>query len=186
MRQPRDITPISRTDKIYFEEFLTTYERFILHIAKKYECPGILPEDIRQEAVLRLMCRVPKLRTLNHNQICSYIAYTVQSSFCDIYRHEKKHSHIPMDSLLEDMMGMERDLVPDLFMRQEIQRLRRGLSPRQWLALKGKYVFGYSQEELGRQLDIAPDSVRTFLCRTRKQCRQILSLEKVTGGDDDD
>ncbi len=186
MRHQRKITPISRKDKIFFEEFLTNYEGFILHMAMKYARPEISLDDIRQEAVLRLICQIPKLRTLNHNKTCSYIANTVQSSFCDLYRHEKKHSHLPMDDFLEEVVGMERDLVPDLFIRQELQRLRKGLHPRQWLALKGKYICGYSQEELGKQLEIAPDSVRTFLSRTRKQCRQILSLEKVAGGDDDD
>ncbi len=158
----------------------------MIHTANKYAHSAIPEDDILQEARLRLLAHIPTLRTLSHNKTCAYISETIKTAFLDLYRKEQRHAHVSMDNVLEELVGMERDLVPDLFIRQEIQRLRKHLTPREWLALKGKYVFGYSQEELGRQLDIAPDSVRMFLFRAREQSKRILSPEKVTGGDGDD
>ncbi len=186
MRHQRKIAPICREDKAFFEGFFEKYETFILFIARKYESSGIQAEDIQQEAVVRLMHHIPTLRTLSHNQTCAYISHTVKTTFLDLVREEKRHSYVSIDSVLEEMVGMEQNLIPDLFMRQEIQRLRKDLTAREWLALKGKYVFGYSQEELGNQLGIAPDSVRTFLHRVRLRSRKILEPEKVTGGGGDD
>lgn len=186
MRHSKKITPISKEERVYFDGFLLEYEKLILHIAKKYQSPGIQTDDIRQEAIIRLMFQVPKLQTLDHNETCAYISRTVKNTFLDLWKKENRHSHVSMDSVLEEMLGTERDLVPELFMRQELRRLRENLPAKEWEALKSKYAFGCSQEEVGQQLGIAPDSVRMFLHRVKKRALGILAPEKVTGGDGDD
>lgn len=56
----------------------------------------------------------------------------------------------------------------------DVQKLKQALSARDWCLLEGKYN-GYSQEELGIQLGVAPDSVRSLLSRARKNATGILS-----------
>lgn len=55
--------------------------------------------------------------------------------------------------------------------------LKQELPYRDWLVLEGKYMLGYSHEELGELLGVSTDSVRMILYRARERARIILHQE---------
>ena len=64
----------------------------------------------------------------------------------------------------------------------DVYQLRQTLSERDWLVLEGKYILGYSQEELSELIGVSPDSIRMILHRARKNARDILLMETNDGG----
>ena len=57
---------------------------------------------------------------------------------------------------------------------------------REWILLEGKYILGYTHEELGALIGVAPNSVRMILCRAKEKARSILSNGRRRGGKHDE
>ena len=57
-------------------------------------------------------------------------------------------------------------------------RLRRELTQREWLALEGKYILGYSYQELCLLLDMNQESLRGLLYRVKRKAARILQEEE--------
>ena len=64
----------------------------------------------------------------------------------------------------------------------EVYQLKQTLSERDWLVLEGKYILGYSQDELSELIGVSSDSIRMILHRARKNARDILLTDTAEGG----
>ena len=67
--------------------------------------------------------------------------------------------------------------------KAKISRLKEGLSARDWFVLEGKYILGYTDAELAKQLDVAPDSIRMISTRAKSNARAILLSCDNKGGE---
>lgn len=177
----RQIQPLNAEDKAFFQGFYEEYKGFLFYIAKQYAPTMSDCEDIVQDSILRLMGNVASLRKLNSGTTAKYIALTVRTAYLDAEKRKSKNQEIPTeDSVLETLL--EQDPIAG---REpsgtELQDLKQSLSPRDWLVLEGKYILGYSQEELGQLIDVSPDSIRMILHRARTKARNILLSENGGG-----
>ena len=82
---------------------------------------------------------------------------------------------------------LEADIVlrqtgPDDSVSLLVEQLKSQLSQREWFVLEGRYILGYSQEELGKLLGVNPNSVRMIICRARNKARDILYPANARGG----
>lgn len=178
MRKPKDIKPISDSDKDFFLKFYEEHKRFLYYIARQYAPAQADCEDLVQEATLRLLNNVSSLRKINGCKTTKYIVLTIRTAFLDCEKHKHGCKALPLDDeMLETLLKAETviaDSFPEIAARLEVERLKKSLSPRDWLVLEGKYILGYSQDELGALLGVSPDSVRMILCRARKNAQKIL------------
>lgn len=189
MRNLQARTPLSVKDREFFYHFYETHKNFIYYIARKYASSQDDCDDIVQETILRLLNNISSIKMLTQNKAANYIALTVKSVFLDI----KKRKHgTKTYSLSDEIEGFSLDaelLMEDHFSalssRFAVELLKKTLSPRDWMVLEGKYLMGYTQEELAPMLGVAPDSIRMILCRARKKARMILQKEIEYGGDTD-
>ena len=185
MKTSREHTPISLDDRKFFQDFYESNIKFMYYTAKNYASAPSDQEDIVQDALMRLMRNIPKLRELSPTAAAKYIVLTLRSAFLDNER--RKHGGSPIsldDAALEALIRADlliADSMPDLSARLEVEQLRRELPTRDWLVLEGKYVLGYSQEELAAQIGVSPDSIRMILCRAREKARKILRQEQKGG-----
>lgn len=88
--------------------------------------------------------------------------------------------------LLEAFHGGEIQIENDLEAidrKTKVYRLKEGLSARDWFVLEGKYILGYTDAELARQLGVAPDSIRMILTRAKSNARAILLSCDDKGGE---
>lgn len=186
MRNQKEIYPLSPNDKAFFHEFYEGNKNFMFYIARKYASTQTDCEDIVQETTVRLIHNIPALRELTPNKAAKYIALTVRSVFMDF--EKRKHGSRTVfldDDMLEALIKAEvliADGIPDISARMEVELLKRSLEPRDWLVLEGKYILGYTQEELAPQLGVSPDSVRMILSRARANARKILQRDEKVGG----
>ncbi len=189
MRKPKKTEPISSKEQAFFNAFYSKYSKFMFYTAKKYTTSQSECEDIVQETVVRLIGNISTLQDLSEHRCVKYIALTVKSAFLDIEKRKGQDFAVPLDDeMLEALMKAEilspKD-APNLTVKTNIALLMKELSPRDWTVLEGKYILGYSQEELGQMIGVSPDSIRMILSRAKKKARMILQPD-IGGGEENE
>lgn len=101
------------------------------------------------------------------------------SRFC---RRRHKDLSLTPEITLKDIDGMlqANGLEDQVLMREDIHRMLADLPERQATALIGKYVEGYSTEELARIMDTSPKAVEMLIRRGKAMCKTALNA--MTGG----
>lgn len=185
MSQTKPAAPLSPEETEFFQGFYQKYKGFIYYIANRCTAAPADCEDVVQDSVIRLMCNTRVLMELNHPKTVKYIAITVKSAFLD---HERKLLAARKLDLDEDRLAavLERfQLHSDadqVRVQMDMYQLKQTLSERDWLLLEGKYILGYSQEELAQLIGVSSDSIRMILHRARKNAREILLTDTDKGG----
>lgn len=181
MRKRKSVTPLSLMDKEFFDKFYEIHKRFMFYTARKYVFTQPECEDLVQDAVIRLMNNVTILKGLTENKARTYIALTIKSAFLDIEKAKHGDNPVPLtDETLEalaDLGQFEQLDEADSSANMDVAILKKELSPRDWFVLEGKYILGYSQDEIGNIIGTSPDSVRMIICRVREKARRILHAD---------
>lgn len=186
MSQKQVFTPLSAEQTEFFHQFYEEYKGFIFYIANRYTANPTDCEDIVQDSVIRLLCNTNVLMTLNHPKTVKYIALTVKSAFLDHERRILASKEIELDEeklavLLEK--GSLHSNADHAQRKLDLCQLKQALSQRDWLVLEGKYILGYSQDELSKMIGVSPDSIRMILHRARNHARDILLNDSTNGGE---
>lgn len=172
---------ITKEDKRFFQQLFEEYKDFMYFIAGRYTADPVDCEDTVQEAVLRLMGNIPTLRSFCREKKAKYIMLTVKTAYLDCEKRKHRDRVVFLDDeTLEAVQHMQAGCEPD-GMRAEhetIEALKAQLPARDWMVLEGKYILGYSQEELAELMGVLPDSVRMILHRAREKARRILTEDK--------
>lgn len=186
MGRQKETKSISSDDKAFFHSFYEENRKYLYYIANNYAASVTDCDDIVQDTLVRLLKNISKLRSLNRCATAKYIVLTVRSAFLDSEKRKHGSNAIFLDDeTLETLIKADiliADSIPDISARLEVQQLKAELPPRDWLVLEGKYVQGYSQEELADMIGVSPDSIRMILCRAREKARRILRKD-LKGGD---
>ena len=168
-------TPLSPDNRSFMREFYEQYKDFLFYIAGNYaDTPGNR-EDLVQDALVRLMRNADTLRGLTHGQIAKYIQLTVKAVWIDQEKSPQREELLLLDeAMVESMVTPEETAA-----RASVQALRKEMSCRDWMVLEGKYILGYSYEELSKLLAVEPHTLRAVVSRARKRAKKLLEdLEK--------
>lgn len=186
MPRKKHIAPLTLEDKSFFQRFYEEYKGFLFYMAKQYTASPSECEDLVQDTLVRLLANLEKLKPLSRNKTAKYIALTVRSAFLDREKRLQGNLEITLeDSLLEALQELEYPAAAreaNSHLRMELAELKQSLSARDWLVLEGKYILGYTQEELASLIGVTPDSIRMILCRARAKARKILLTDEANGG----
>lgn len=187
MSRNQSCAPLSAAETEFFQNFYETYKGFIFYIANRYAENPADCEDVVQDSIIRLLCNVKVLMELNHPKTVKYIALTVKSAFLD---HQRKLLMAKETDLDEEKLAslLEQSSIHANAEQQqtklEVYQLKQTLSQRDWQVLEGKYIMGYSQEELSELIGVSSDSIRMILHRAKKNARGILLSEADNGGNE--
>lgn len=186
MSKRKELVPLSPDDRSFFEEFYQEHKRFMYYTATKYTRSISESEDLVQESIVRLLNNISTLQEIRGYKIQKYIALTVKAAFIDMERKRRREEPIHLDDETVEFLYRSDYIsapeIPDVDPKLKIEQLKSDLPYREWLLLEGKYILGYTQDELGYLIGVAPDSVRMILCRTREKARKILNCRKKQGG----
>lgn len=188
MRKKKDLAPLSKADRDFFQEFFEEYKNLIYRSAAIYASAD--RDDLAQEAVVRLMKNIPVLRQLTPCKAAYYIVISVRTAYIDMLRAKQGITLVSFEDD-EQMLCALTDAAPDnateteLLMRMAVKSLKKSLTEKEWLVLEGKVLLGYTHEELSAMLDMDPVNVRAVLSRAKRKARQILRQEQWIGDDSD-
>lgn len=187
MSYNQDLIPLSAEETEFFQQFYEEYKGFIFYIANRYTTIQPDCEDIVQDSVIRLLCNTKSLMALNHPQKTKYIALTVKSAFLDHERKMLASKEIDLDDERLATLLEKSSLCTNADHSQsqmDLWQLRQMLSQRDWLVLEGKYILGYSQDELSELIGVSSDSIRMILHRARSHACDILLKDFDKGGEE--
>lgn len=181
--------PMDHSAQEFFRDFYDEHKRLIYYLAMQHTPPGTDVDDLVQDVVLRLLDYIPTLMKLrsNRNRLVAYLSLTVRSAYVDHIRSDppERLTIIPiemLDSICEDE-AIHQSSVSHMAAHWDVTLLRDRLSSRDWNLLTGKYMMGYSDQELAQHHGCSADSVRMLLSRARKNARKL--LQGHTGGESD-
>ena len=174
----KEMLPISFEDRLFFEALYDEYKNFMFYTARKYVDSQFECEDIVQDTVERLLRNIVTIRQIPTSGLRKYIVLTIKAVYLD--GKKKKHGDIPIhfddktiEILIEKGMLTTSDWY-DFMAVLDVERLKNELPRRDWIILEGKYVIGYSQDELAQLIGVSTDSVRMIVCRAKRRAREIL------------
>lgn len=136
---------------------------------------------------MRLLKNVSALKEINECKTPKYIALTVRAVYIDLEKKKHSDKSVSLDEFLLDSfygggIQVENDLEA-IDRKTKVVKLKKELSARDWCVLEGKYILGYTDAELAKQLDVAPDSIRMILTRAKGNARAILMSCEGRGGE---
>lgn len=188
VRKKKQIVPLDKSDVQFFHNFLEENYNYLYRTVSSYTSDAADQDDLFQETMIRLMKNISVLRNLTRCKTAHYIVITVRTAYIDTLRQKKDIYSIPLnddDDLLE---ALPRDIPAgrsekDIHLRMEVRRLKENMLEKDWMVLVGKFVIGYTHEELGTMLEMNPASVRMALSRAKAKAREILQIEDWIGDD---
>lgn len=140
----------------------------------------IVADDIVQDAVVKLIDRLPTIRKLGKQQIVAYVCRTVNSVAIDYHRKNSKGENKESLSLTGyDEFEDNSQSPPEIYERlEEYEKLGKALSKlsdRDKDLLYYKYYINLSDMEIAHLLGLEHTNVRVSLSRARNRARVIIS-----------
>lgn len=174
-------------DRTFMSELYTKYIRLMYYIAKKWTSKLEEQEDIVQEALMKLVEKVGRLRELDEPRRANYISHTVRNTAIKHLEKKSRESRILLDmdisqlnyACSDEYFSLDEQFIQKEW-RAEFRRIWEQLPEREKLLLEGKYIFGESNEEIAQWMNCRPASVRMALTRARR-----MVLQKLMRGEED-
>lgn len=186
MRKRKEGISLSKADIEFFQGFYEQYKRLLYHEARAYTSGEAQRDDLIQDALLRLMKNIPVLRGLTHRKAAYYVVITVRTTYIDTLR-QQSGAVLPLEDEEVAKMVYSRALAqrqePDLSAKLAVRQLRESLPEREWFVLVGKFILGYTHEELSTLMGLEPANVRMILSRAKAKARKLLQEADWIGGD---
>lgn len=144
-------------------------------------------EDLINEVFIKLIEKVPLLRTFDCSKTTSYIAYTIRSVSINYLKHRKvenKHAYYCEDSdFIDNLVVFDDKSEERLVKQEELEALSKAimkLPQSQKDLLYFKYILEMSDKEIAEILRIAPNSVRQYLTRARREAKKLIEKEAIS------
>lgn len=141
-------------------------------------------EDLINDCFVKLIEKVSLLRTFDSGKTNTYVVYTARSVALNFIKRREvrnKHTYFGVEEdLAECIPALEDNLEERLVRQQEIEFLCNAipkLPEKQKNLLYFKYLLEMADEEIAKNLSIAPDSVRQYLTRARREAKKLMEKE---------
>lgn len=186
MRVLQEERMLSPEDEAFFDLFYRDHKRLLYYLASKYVSADVC-DDLVQDVLERLMKQSHTIQKIANEsgKLAYYINATVQSTIVDRFRAEGGAASVTVPPEALDNLDQERISARQLPFEDtywDIQLLKKKLPAKDWMLLEGKYLIGYSDEELGRLYGCSKNSVRMILTRVKRKAKELLFADGTEGG----
>ena len=153
----------------YIEKVISKYSDMVYRIALT-RCSTIEnAEDVFQEVFIAIVKNFDLLKSLSEEKIKAWICLVTKNKSLNI---NKKEAHsVPTDSgWFEERPGALGELANYIFLVDEINNL-----PEMYRnVLQWHYIWGFSEKDIAKQLNITPENARQRVSRARKKLKERL------------
>lgn len=175
-------------DRAFMTEVYLQYERLMWSEIRKCLRDEQESEDAFQEALVKLVRHVKKLRSLETRNLVNYIITTVKHTCFDVLRRKKKASSLSMDDkewIGQYSLQSDENVEDTVYRREavaELEAIWPQLDERSRYLLESRYFLGMSTYEMGEILNITHDSVRVELSRARRKAKKLMEEQRSRAG----
>lgn len=141
-------------------------------------------DDLINDTFLKIIYKISLIRTLDSCKIAAYIVYTSRSVAINFIKHrdeQTKHLYFGEETdLAESIVGSEETIVDRIIRQEEIEEMGNAilkLPEKQKDLLYFKYMLRMDDNDIAEIFDIAPDSVRQYLTRARRNAKKNMGKE---------
>ena len=160
-----------KTDSEYFTELFTRYEKRMYSIAFRYTSSSELAEDAIQEAGLKIMQQLDRLRGFTADELERWLRILVKNTALNVLRRERKYiaaqepeepiyDHIESQSGFNDLVSLIRSMPEGM---RELLEMR--------------FVLEYTNKEIAEYLGISENAVAARIHRARAKLIEVLRKE---------
>ena len=133
-------------------------------------------EDILQEVLVKLIDKIPTLKSLERQNRINYVAVAYKNTAYNFFRDKKPEIMLGDDI---DQFGDDCPALDEYFFKEEdLMRLAAVwplLDEKTRYLLNGKYVLKKSAKELADDLKMPPDNIRMALVRAKRKARKAMA-----------
>lgn len=166
-------------DRVFMEQLFVDYHRLMYHEIFKLIHDQWAVEDVMQSTLVRLIDKIPELRSKDRNHLVNYIITASKNQSRNYLRDFGRHSASDLQEFMEyedpnmDGGAIELQIIKkeDL---EELAHIWTQLDDRTRYLLEGHYILNLPAAEMARELNIKPASLRMALTRARKTAYQLL------------
>lgn len=141
-------------------------------------------EDLVNDSFIRLIDKIPLIRTLDCCKTTAYVVYTIRSVAINYIKHKKVENrhmyYIENVDITEDPINFENESEKRLVQQEEMELLNNAicnLPQKQKDLLYFKYMLEMNDQEIAEIFGIAPNSVRQYLTRARRNAKKLMEKE---------
>ena len=167
-------------DRAFMEKLYLDHYRLMRAAARKVLMTGEDTEDVVNDALVRLIAKIPLLRGLDCYTLRAYIVSAVRNTAINwIVRRDRreKHAFLMEDDALSDLASEDESVDASLLRREDAESVKQAilrLSERDRLVLTMKYFDDLSDSDIARTLGVGKNSVRPMLMRARRRMREAI------------
>lgn len=166
-------------DREFMVHLYTDFERLLFYTARQYVSAPEAVEDIVQESIVKLCEKIQTLKSMNKIVLAAYIRATVRNTAINALKemgYEKEHL---ADKKCDTEAAVDQQFFPDAVMdlaryRELLSKVWPKLSREDQILLEGKYILGYNDYELAKEIGCKPGSIRMKLTRARRHALTII------------
>ena len=158
-------------DRDFMINLYISYNRLMFSEIQKITCDTWASDDVLQISLIKLIEKVSLLRTFERNRLVSYIITTCRNN---AYNYTKKLVS-SLECELIDTDGVDFTVSPleQMVIQKEYQNALKlawnSLDERSKYFLESKYILGKNDQEIAKDLNLNPNSVRMNLTRSRNK-----------------
>lgn len=138
-------------------------------------------EDLINDIFIKLIEKISLLRTFDSCKTTAYVVYTIRSVTINYIKHKKvENKHMYYSDIAEDVFGLDDDSEVRIVHQEELELLCdviTKLPTKEKDLLYFKYVLEMKDSEIANILGIAPNSVRQYLTRARRDAKKLMEKE---------
>lgn len=167
------------SDREFMIALYLEFERLLFQTARKYVSKPEVAEDIVQESLVKLHEKIRTIRSLDHMTLAAYIRSTVRNTSINVLKAEGYEKERLVDVQDETVELADSQFNLDLIMelsryRELLSKIWPQLSKEDQILLEGKYILGYNDYELAKEIGCKPGSIRMKLTRARRRALMII------------
>ena len=177
---------LRQSDREFLIQLFRDYERLMFATARRYIPEQSACEDIIQDSLEKLMKRIRVLQSMESCVLAGYIVSTVRNTSFNYLkqcgRARERQCSLEEEQVME-CAAEARSLDEQVSLSELKARLSAlwpQLSEEEQILLEGKYILGYTDQELALQVECKPASIRMKLTRARRKALQILREGKCS------
>ncbi len=158
-------------DHTMVEELYHQHYSTMLYIAQGILKDRYRAEDAVSQAFIKIIDNLQKFSFENCNKTKGLIVIIVRNICYDILKADKRHNLVELEEA-EGVSQSSEDAPLERLLSEENNKaliaLLSDLNEKSGSVLKLKYLYGYSDGEIAKMLDITPENVRVRFYRAKK------------------
>lgn len=171
------------SDREFMDQMYMEFERLMFFTARQYTSKAEIAEDIVQESLVRLYEKVRTMKPMKHVVLTAYIRATVRNTAINVLRKMNRERDYAADAETDAFAQADQEWVLNTMMdlsgyRVLLSKIWPRLPEDDRLLLEGKYILGYSDQELAEEIGCQANSIRVKLTRARRRALAIIQEQE--------